>query len=360
MELSSSVLALPVHDLSNSIKPTWDQEDFDRHLFALEEWTNINDALNRAWITLWAVNNAMHNILGSRLWVWEYFMDNYGTIYSTGEYLQIEQHLKSEQDYLMALPEKYIWLPEWFIERSLKAIEETLPSVHIEELEQRRTMMEKYPSGIKSLDSIGRSTSSIGHFLVPTPIEQCIWERKWENHIVWAWKSAQIVISTVKNTNEIAWICMTYTTPDFETAFENELKTHYPSHKDVIYHAMKQRYPEIERNGIMVFPIIGMLPKYAGLRSMIRMMRDWWQSLITDELWWVPWIAEMDMTNNFYRVCEKELKVMPLLIVDTEGKPIKAINKRFDYCSSVVTFKVWLVLDKIRQWVSSVIPRSKY
>ncbi|MFZ2256049.1 MAG: hypothetical protein WAW59_01375 [Patescibacteria group bacterium] len=92
-----------------------------------------------------------------------------------------------------------------------------------------------------------------------------------------------------------------------------------------------------------------MLPKYASLRSMMRMMRDWAKELISDDFAMIPGIAEMDMTNNFFDLCSRQLSVTPLKLLDHRGDPISAINKRLDYCSSVVTFRAIAAIEKARQ-----------
>lgn len=338
-------------------------EDLDRHLFSLQEWDNFWEIFANnpgASFSVKSINVAIHNILWSRLCVWEFFSDRYWTIYSTWEFKLARELLKKERVIAKEFIETIWILPSNFICNSISELSRTITSLHPEELKRRYEKMMCFPNGIDTLEDWENCLDDIGRFRLPTPIEKCIGIPWNHQTIVWPWKSAQIVISAEKWTNNIAWVCMTYKTNTLEEAFKNELNIHYGWRYGIIKRAMETIYDDLDRNWIMVFPVIGMIPKYTSIRSMMRMMRDWAKELISDEFAMVPWIAEMDMTNNFFDLCSRQLSVTPLTLMDHHWDPISAVNKRLDYCSTVVTFRAIAAIEKARKWINSVIPRKSF
>lgn len=357
---------MEIHDLATSL---WENttkkvnEDLDRHLFSFEEWDNFWEILASnpsASFSLKSINVAIHNILWSRLCVWEFFNDRYWTIYSTWEFSLARELLQIERLQVKELLNKEWRLSEGFVEASIDRIQKKVQSLHIEELQKRYNRMLYSPDWIDTLGDGKDCFWDIWRFRLPTPIEKCIGTPWSKETIIWPGRSAQLVISTEKWTNNIAWVCMTYKTNNLEEAFNNELSAHYAWRYWYIKRAMEEIYDDMDEKWIMVFPVIWMLPKYASLRSMMRMMRDWAKELISDDFAMIPGIAEMDMTNNFFDLCSRQLSVTPLKLLDHRGDPISAINKRLDYCSSVVTFRAIAAIEKARQWISSVIPRKSF
>lgn len=338
-------------------------ENLDRHLFSLSEWENFQEVLwNNPWasFSIGAINMAIHNILWSRQWVGEFFSDRYGTLYSTWEFYLARRYLEEERRRIKEILNAGTGIDEEFVSRSIQELSNITGSFHADELQKRHERMLYCPEWIDTLEDGRNCLGEIGRFRLPTSIEKCIWTPGSIEPIVWPWKSAQIVIATKKWTNEIAWVCMTYKTPTLRDAYENELAAHYGGRYTYIKRAMERLYDDLEDNGIMVFPVIGMLPKYASIRSMMRMMRDWARELISDEFAMTPWIAEMDMTNNFFDLCSRQLSVTPLTLLDHRWDPISAVNNRLDYCSTVVTFRAISAIEKARQWISSIVPRKAF
>lgn len=335
----------------------------ERHRFSFQQWDRYEEELEKCWFTVKKIDTAVHEILWSKLWVWEFFRDNFWLVYAVEEYIKAIWHLRVESSQIKDLIAD-MWALKW---------KELFNQIKILVDEWKRKLMYMFPHleeeiRLRSLAMLRYLTTeslwginvydNIWEYLVPTPINEYIWvmDTSWAR-VIWEWKTMQMVLSVIKWTRNIVGVLITYEST-FDEAYKNEFEKHYPGEgKIAIKRAIVKEYWYLP-DKFLVFPVIGMKSWYHSLREMLRMMRDASTHLIDDRLAGMPWLAEMDLSNNFFELCANQLDVYPLPLKDENWKVIIAQNKRLDYKSTPVRFNSYSAVEKTRGGVSSVIERT--
>lgn len=338
------------------------QITLERLRFHFHEWENYAHILGQSGFEVHEIDRAVHEILWSKLWVWEFYRDDYGLIYSAEEYIKVASFIKVEKYRIISLlQEAHNNSPyssnqdiESLINESASKLLYMFPYLTIEIQKRCKNLKEYIQRKIQNLDS---SMYQFWGHLLPTSIDRYIWEMTPDGNVIARGKSLQMVLSVISWTKTIAWVLITYE-DDFESAYKNEFERHYPwEAKEAIAKAIIKHYHYMP-DKFLIFPVIWMKPQYSSLREMLRMMRDAANYLIDDRLAWMPWLAEMDLSNNFFELCANQLDVYPLTLNNNNGEPIIAKNKRSDYKSTPVRFNSFSAVEKTRWWVSSIIEKT--
>lgn len=303
--ISSGEVIIPTNSTAILQEPI---NQFTYHPLSFNRWENYEYKLQKSWFQVADIEEAVHKILWWDKVMWEFYHDNSGRIYSTEEF------------------EKY-GRDEWFIKCNEDFDD---PEVYKDVWEKR--------------------VQNRGRYILPPQVAKCI-----ENS-----KSAQIILATVQDTNNIVGTLFSYVT-DFETAFDREFMAHYGHSKVAIQDAIIRQHWYMPEE-FLVFSSIWMKNRYTdgvSMKAMFKMMAEWGKVIITSDLSHTTWIAEMNkwsVTNNwFFRACKKKLGVTELDLLDKTGYPTGPRNNMPNYNSTMTIFDTSATIRLVAGWLSSVL-----